>query len=97
MAASKRMMRDFGEVENLQVTRKGSADFVSQADISAERIIQAELAKARPDWGFIMEEAGQIDAAIKMHPAGSLTRLTAPQTSCMDSPFCDLYCGYGQR
>ena len=68
MAASKRMMRDFGEVENLQVTRKGSADFVSQADISAERTIQAELAKARPDWGFIMEEAGQIDAADKDAP-----------------------------
>ena len=64
IAASKRMMRDFGEVENLQVTRKGSADFVSQADISAERTIQAELAKARPDWGFIMEEAGQIDACL---------------------------------
>ncbi len=68
MAASKRLMRDFGEVENLQVTRKGSADFVSQADISAERTIQAELAKARPDWGFIMEEAGQIDAADKDAP-----------------------------
>ena len=68
MAASKRLMRDFGEVENLQVTRKGSADFVSQADISAERTIQAELAKARPDWGFIMEEAGQIDAEDKNAP-----------------------------
>ena len=68
MAASKRMMRDFGEVENLQVTRKGSADFVSQADISAERTIQAELTKARPGWGFIMEEAGQIDAADKDAP-----------------------------
>ena len=56
ISASKRMMRDFGEVENLQVTRKGTADFVSQADISAERTIQAELSKARPDWGFIMEE-----------------------------------------
>ena len=68
MAASKLMMRDFGEVENLQVTRKGSADFVSQADISAERTIQAELAKARPDWGFVMEEAGQIDAADRDAP-----------------------------
>lgn len=68
VAASRRMMRDFGEVENLQVTRKGAADFVSQADISAERTIQAELAKARPDWGFIMEEAGQIDGANKDAP-----------------------------
>ena len=46
------MMRDFGEVENLQVTRKGAAD-LSQADIAAERTIQEELQKARPDWGFI--------------------------------------------
>ena len=59
-AASRRMMRDFGEVENLQVTRKGAADFVSQADIAAERTIQEELEKARPDWGFIMEEAGEV-------------------------------------
>lgn len=68
IAASRRMMRDFGEVENLQVTRKGTADFVSQADISAEQTIQAELAKARPDWGFIMEEGGRIDAADKDTP-----------------------------
>jgi len=39
--ASRRMMRDFGEVENLQVSRKGAADFVSQADIKAEQIIKA--------------------------------------------------------
>ena len=69
IAASKRMMRDFGEVENLQVTRKGTADFVSQADISAERTIQAELSKARPDWGFIMEEGGRVEAADKDTPS----------------------------
>ena len=55
-AASRRMMRDFGEVENLQVSRKGAADFVSQADITAERTLREELEKARPDYGFIMEE-----------------------------------------
>ena len=59
-AASRRMMRDFGEVENLQVTRKGAADFVTKADINAEQIIQEELSKARPDWGFVMEEGGTI-------------------------------------
>ena len=62
-AASRRMMRDFGEVENLQVTRKGAADFVTRADINAEQIIQEELSKARPDWGFIMEEGGTIQGA----------------------------------
>ncbi|MGB1473233.1 MAG: inositol monophosphatase family protein [Candidatus Puniceispirillaceae bacterium] len=68
IAASRRMMRDFGEVENLQVTRKGAADFVSQADIAAERTIQEELQKARPDWGFIMEEAGEVKPADKDAP-----------------------------
>lgn len=63
MAASRRMMRDFGEVENLQVSRKGAADFVSQADIAAENTLRAELEKARPGWGFIMEEAGKVPAA----------------------------------
>lgn len=60
-AASRRMMRDFGEVENLQVTRKGAADFVTRADINAEQIIQEELNKARPEWGFIMEEGGKVE------------------------------------
>ncbi|MGC6531222.1 MAG: inositol monophosphatase family protein [Candidatus Puniceispirillaceae bacterium] len=62
-AASRRMMRDFGEVENLQVSRKGAADFVTRADITAEQTIQEELSKARPDWGFIMEEGGTIKAS----------------------------------
>ena len=56
--ASRNMLRDFGEVENLQVSRKGPADFVSRVDTNAERIIKAELQKARPDWGFEMEESG---------------------------------------
>ena len=59
-AASRRMMRDFGEVENLQVTKKGAADFVTRADLNAEEIIREELAKARPGWGFIMEEGGTV-------------------------------------
>lgn len=62
-AASRRMMRDFGEVENLQVTRKGAADFVTRADTNAEDIIREELAKARSEWGFIMEEGGKIEGA----------------------------------
>ena len=58
--ASRRMMRDFGEVENLQVSRKGAADFVSQADLNAEEILREELSKARPGWNFLMEEGGQV-------------------------------------
>lgn len=56
--AAKGLVRDFGEVENLQVSRKGPADFVSVADTRAEGIIREELAKARPDFGFLMEESG---------------------------------------
>ncbi len=58
--ASRKLIRDFGEVENLQVSKKGPADFVSAADLRAEEVIQAELARARPDFGFLMEERGEI-------------------------------------
>ena len=68
MAASRGLLRDFGEVENLQVSRKGPADFVSRADINSERTIRRELAKARPDWGFQMEEGGVIEGAYKSAP-----------------------------
>ncbi len=55
------LRRDFGEVEHLQVTRKGPADFVSKADRTAERTIVEELRLARPDWGFVLEEGGNIE------------------------------------
>lgn len=56
--AAKGLVRDFGEVEQLQVSRKGPADFVSQADLRSERILRTELTKARPDYGLLMEESG---------------------------------------
>lgn len=58
--AGGKLRRDFGEVEHLQVSRKGPSDFVSKADQGAERIIWDELRAARPDWGFLFEEAGEI-------------------------------------
>lgn len=58
--AGNRLRRDFGEVEHLQVSRKGPADFVSKADQTAERTLWDELRAARPDWGFLMEEGGEI-------------------------------------
>jgi myo-inositol-1(or 4)-monophosphatase len=58
--AGGRLRRDFGEVEHLQVSRKGPADFVSKADQQAERTLWDELRVARPDWGFLMEEGGEI-------------------------------------
>ena len=54
------MSRDFGEVQNLQVSLKGPGDYVSQADRKAEEIIYTELARARPGYGFLMEERGAV-------------------------------------
>jgi len=59
--AGGRLRRDFGEIEHLQVSRKGPADFVSKADMRAERTIYDELSHARPGWGFVLEEAGIIE------------------------------------
>ncbi len=56
--AARGLIRDFGEVEQLQVSRKGPADFVSEADRRAERILRAELSRARPSFGLLMEESG---------------------------------------
>jgi len=56
--AGRRLLRDFGEVENLQVSSKGPGDFVSQADLRAEQTLKEELSKARPGWAFLGEEGG---------------------------------------
>ena len=61
--ASRGLLHDFGEVEQLQVSKKGPADFVSNADTRAERTLRRELGKARPDFGFLMEEGGEEPAA----------------------------------
>ena len=56
--AARALKRDFGEVEQLQVSTKGPSDFVSNADLKAERILREELAKARPGYAFLAEESG---------------------------------------
>jgi len=56
--AARGLKRDFGELENLQVSRKGPADFVSAADLKAEKTLKEELSHARPGYGFLMEESG---------------------------------------
>ncbi|APG62585.1 inositol monophosphatase [Sphingorhabdus lutea] len=61
--AGQRLRRDFSEVEHLQISKKGPADFVSKADQKSERTIYDELLYARPDWGFLMEEGGEIEGA----------------------------------
>ncbi|MEL6582851.1 MAG: inositol monophosphatase family protein [Pseudomonadota bacterium] len=58
--AARGLIRDFGEVEQLQVSRKGAADFVSKADIQAEAVIREELTSARPNYGWLGEESVEV-------------------------------------
>lgn len=59
--AGRALLKDFGEVENLQVSTKGPGDFVSRADRNAEKIIKEALMEARPTYGFLGEEGTEID------------------------------------
>ncbi len=65
--AGRSLSRDFGEVQNLQVSLKGPSDYVSQADRKAEEIIHAELSRARPGYSFLMEERGVIEGDDGQH------------------------------
>jgi myo-inositol-1(or 4)-monophosphatase len=65
--ASRGLLHDFGEVEQLQVSTKGPADFVSNADLKAEEVLLGELGRARPDFGFLVEERGEIPGADPSH------------------------------
>ena len=56
--ASKALIRDFGEIEKLQVSKKGPSDFVTNSDLKAEKIIIEELKKAKPNYSIISEEYG---------------------------------------
>lgn len=67
LKAGRGLSRDFGEVENLQVSIKGPGDFVTAADHKAEKTVYEELAKARPGYGFVMEESGTIEGTDKTH------------------------------
>ena len=61
--AGRSLVKDFREVENLQVSMKGAGDFVSRADLAAEEILKEELLGARPTYGWLAEEGGEIDGA----------------------------------
>jgi myo-inositol-1(or 4)-monophosphatase len=65
--AARNLTRDFGEVENLQVSVKGPADFVSAADRRSEDTLRAELLRARPGYGFLLEESGAIEGSDPQH------------------------------
>lgn len=65
--AGRSLARDFGEVEQLQVSLKGPANFVSAADTRAEEILHKELGRARPGYGLLMEESGMVEGADRTH------------------------------
>ena len=65
--AARGLKRDFGEVEQLQVSLKGPGDFVSTADTKADRILRQELSRARPDYAFLTEESGTIEGRDSEH------------------------------
>ncbi|MDP2620858.1 MAG: inositol monophosphatase family protein [Hyphomicrobiales bacterium] len=65
--AGRTLARDFGEVENLQVSLKGPGDFVSAADLRAEKILIEELGRARPGYAILTEETGAIPGHDKTH------------------------------
>jgi myo-inositol-1(or 4)-monophosphatase len=67
LKAGRSLARDFGEVQNLQVSLKGPGDYVSQADRKAEEIIYNELSRARPGYSFLMEERGAVDGDDDQH------------------------------
>ncbi len=61
--AGRSLVKDFAEVENLQVSSKGAGDFVSRADVAAEKIIKEALMEARPTYGFVGEEGGEVEGS----------------------------------
>ena len=65
--AGRKLIRDFGEVEQLQISMKGPADFVTVADQRTESILIAELQKARPGYPILTEESGLVDGPDKSH------------------------------
>lgn len=65
--AGRAILRDFGELENLQIMRKGLNDFVTKADLKSERILKEELSRARPHYCFVLEEGGVIEGPDKSH------------------------------
>ena len=68
LKAARGLIRDFGEVEQLQVSLKGPGEFVSTADLKADRTLRTELARARPGYALLFEESGETPGG-KTHKA----------------------------
>src|SRR5579883_1977850 len=67
LKAARGLVRDFGEVEQLQVSVKGPGEFVTSADLRAERTLRNELSRARPGYGMLFEEGGEVEGTDKHH------------------------------
>src|SRR2546423_1770240 len=67
LKAARGLVRDFGEVEQLQVSIKGPGEFVSTADLKAERTLRNELHRARPGYGLLFEEGGEVEGTDPRH------------------------------
>lgn len=65
--AGKGLMRDFGEVDQLHISRKGASNFVTKSDVRTEKLLQKELLVARPGFGFLMEEGGEVKGKDPTH------------------------------
>src|SRR5690606_31330737 len=65
--ASKGLLRDFGEVDQLQISRKGTSNFVTESDKRAESVLIKELSKVRPGYSFLVEESGEIEGKNKAY------------------------------
>lgn len=65
--AGRDLKRDFGELEHLQVSKKGPADFVTASDLRAENVLFEELSRARPGYGLLMEERGAVEGSDRSH------------------------------
>ena len=88
MKASRSLIRDFGEIENLQVSTKGPGDFVTSADKRTEKILIDELQKAHPDYGIVTEESGIINndnMILLISPGGAVPYLMYLKMCSADS------------
>lgn len=65
--AGKGLMRDFGEVDQLHISRKSASNFVTKSDVRTEKLLQKELLAARPGFGFLMEEGGEVKGKDPTH------------------------------
>ena len=92
LKAARGLLRDFGEVEQLQVSVKGPGEFVSTADLKAERTIKAELTRARPGYSLLFEESGA-EAGSDPHHRWIVDPLDGTTNFLHGIPhFCDLDC-----